>query len=178
MLSRVKPACLSRFSLSAAAPREVTAVAPGHRGCDTIAIRPPGASRPRSSASRSAGAGQNPRELTARMASKGPVERGRQPIDRRVDQGDPTGPDRRGVALGRLPQHDRRMVDAVDVTGAGTVEFGDCDAGSEADLKDAVGRAHVEQRDRPAAALPVGRAVRHHTRSPARPRPEDDEPGR
>jgi hypothetical protein len=48
----------------------------GKRGRDAMATRPPGASRRRSSASRSAGAGQKPRELTARMASKGPSRAG------------------------------------------------------------------------------------------------------
>jgi hypothetical protein len=37
------------------------------------------------------------------------------------------------------------MVDAVYVTGPGAGEFGDRDPGAEADLKDAVGRIHVEQ---------------------------------
>jgi len=55
---------------------DVSAVAPGQRGWDAMAMRPPGASRRRSSASRSARAGQNPRELTARMASKGPSTAG------------------------------------------------------------------------------------------------------
>jgi hypothetical protein len=39
------------------------------------------------------------------------------------------------------------MVDAVYMTGPGpgAGEFGDRDPGAEADLKDAVGRIHVEQ---------------------------------
>src|SRR5215468_10230316 len=72
----VKPAPRSKSSISRAALRDVSAVAPGQRGWDAMATRPPGARRRRSSASRSAGAGQNPRVLTARMASKGPSRAG------------------------------------------------------------------------------------------------------
>jgi hypothetical protein len=42
---------------------------------------------------------------------------------------------------------------------AGANQFRDREAGAEADLKNPVGRLHIEQRDRPAVALPVGRAV-------------------
>jgi hypothetical protein len=67
---------LSRFAISPAVRRDVLPVAPGQRGWDAMAIRPLGASRRRNSASRSAGADQNPRELTARMTSNGPSRAG------------------------------------------------------------------------------------------------------
>ena len=54
------------------------------------------------------------------------------------------------------------MVDAIHVTCAGAGQFRDREAGAEADLKDPVGGLHVEQRDHPAVALPVGRAVGEH----------------
>jgi hypothetical protein len=72
----VKPASCSWLSIPAAARRDVVAVAPGQRGWDAMAMRPPGTSRRRSSASRSAGADQNPRELTARIVSNGPSRAG------------------------------------------------------------------------------------------------------
>ncbi len=53
------------------------------------------------------------------------------------------------------------MVDAGDVTGAGTNQRGDGHARTEADLQHVIGWARAEQRDRPEAALPVGRAVSH-----------------
>src|SRR5262249_43659077 len=72
VLRCVRPAPRSRSSISRAALRDVSAVAPGQRGWDAMAMRPPGASRRRSSASRSAWAGQNPRALMAMLASHGP----------------------------------------------------------------------------------------------------------
>src|SRR6266851_749998 len=54
------------------------------------------------------------------------------------------------------------MVDAIHVTCAGADQFRDREAGAEADLKDTVGGLHTEQRDHPAVALPVGRAVGKH----------------
>src|SRR5579859_878941 len=54
------------------------------------------------------------------------------------------------------------MVRAVHVTGARADQFRDRDARAEADLEDAVGGPHAEQRDHPAVALPVGRAVSEH----------------
>jgi hypothetical protein len=89
----VKPARRGRFSISLAALREVAAVAPGQRGWDAMAMRPPGAS-----------------PAVARRAGR----RGLVPRPRRV---------------------------------------------AEADLEDLVGGLHPEQRDYPAVALPVGRAV-------------------
>jgi hypothetical protein len=89
----VKPAVRSRFSISSAALRDAAAVAPGQRGWDTVAMRPPGPSRWRSPASRSAGAGQNPRELTARMASY----RGCTKLDTRRGSGQVRGHARRRV---------------------------------------------------------------------------------
>jgi hypothetical protein len=62
--------------ISLAASSEVFLVAPGQRGWEAMAMLPPGVSRRRKSSSRSAGAVQNPRELTARMASKGPWRAG------------------------------------------------------------------------------------------------------
>ena len=49
------------------------------------------------------------------------------------------------------------MVDAVHVACAGADQFRDRQPGTEADLKDLVGGLHTEQRNHPAAALPVGR---------------------
>src|SRR6266480_2489959 len=54
------------------------------------------------------------------------------------------------------------MVDAVHVARAGADQFRDRNARAEADLQDPAGGLHVEQRDRPAVALPVGRAVGEH----------------
>ncbi len=54
------------------------------------------------------------------------------------------------------------MVDAVHVTRAGADQFRDRHAGAEAELEDLVGGVHIEQRDHPAVALPVGRAVGEH----------------
>ena len=53
------------------------------------------------------------------------------------------------------------MVDAAYVTCAGADQFRDRQAGAEADFKGLVGGLHAEQRDHPATALPVGRAVGH-----------------
>jgi hypothetical protein len=53
------------------------------------------------------------------------------------------------------------MVDAVHVACAGADQVRDRQAGTEADLKDLVGGPHTEQRDHPAAALPIGRAMGH-----------------
>ena len=52
------------------------------------------------------------------------------------------------------------MVDAVHVACAGADQFRDRQPGTEADLKDLVGELHTEQRNHPAAALPVGRVGR------------------
>ena len=54
------------------------------------------------------------------------------------------------------------MVDAIHVACADADQFRDREAGAEADLKDLVGGLNIEQRDRPAGALPVGRAVGKH----------------
>jgi hypothetical protein len=152
----VKPAPRSRSSISRAALSEVLVVAPGQRGWDATAMRPPGVSRRRSSSSRSVGAGQNPRELTARMARK--------LIDRGPAQADPSGPNGSGVAPGRLAEHHVGVVDAVHVScvADSAAQLGDGEAGTEADLENPVGGLHIEQRDHPAVALAVGGAVRHH----------------
>ena len=59
------------------------------------------------------------------------------------------------------------MVDAVHVTRADADQCRDGQARTEADLQDLVGGPHTEQRDHPAAALPVGRAVGHLPRGHA-----------
>ena len=63
------------------------------------------------------------------------------------------------------------MVDAVYVTGASADQLRDCDTGSESDLKDPVGRAHVEQRDHPPVALPVRGTMGEHPAGHAPGRP-------
>jgi DNA-binding transcriptional MerR regulator len=59
------------------------------------------------------------------------------------------------------------MVDAVHVACARADQFRDRQARTETDLEDLVGGPHAEQRDHPAAALPVGRAVGHLPRGHA-----------
>src|SRR5487761_998508 len=59
------------------------------------------------------------------------------------------------------------MVGAVHVARAGPGQLRDRDAGAEADLEDLAGGLHIdglhiEQRDHPAVALPVGRSVGKH----------------
>jgi DNA-binding transcriptional MerR regulator len=84
------------------------------------------------------------------------------PVNRRVDQCDLPRPDGGRVAPGRLPEHHAGMVDAVHVARARPDQFGDREARTETDLQDPVGGLDPEQRDRPAVALPVGRAVGEH----------------
>ena len=106
--------------------------------------------------------GPEPEGVDGEDSVEGAVESGRKLIGRCIDQGDPAGPDGGSVAPGRLPEHHAGMVDAIHVTCAGADQFRDREAGAEADLKDTVGGLHTEQRDHPAVALPVGRAVGKH----------------
>jgi DNA-binding transcriptional MerR regulator len=54
------------------------------------------------------------------------------------------------------------VVDAIHLPSGGAAgELGDGHAGAEADLEHSVTGLHVQQRHRPAVALPVGAAVRH-----------------
>jgi hypothetical protein len=66
------PASVSRPASSLAAAAEVAAVAPGQRGWDTRAIRPPGRNSRASSRSRAVGSGHMPTVLTASAALNGP----------------------------------------------------------------------------------------------------------
>jgi DNA-binding transcriptional MerR regulator len=106
--------------------------------------------------------GPEPEGVDGEDGVEGAIESGRKLIDRSPHQGDPPGPDGGGVAPGRLPEHHAGMVDAVHVTRAGADQFRDRQSGAEADLEDLVGGLHTEQRDHPAVALPVGRAVGKH----------------
>lgn len=87
----------------------------------------------------------------------------RQPLDRGLPQHDLPGTDGGRVAPARLPQHHRRVIDAVDSTPGGEAcQFRDGDAGAETDLEHVVRRAHVEQGHHPQVALPIGGAMGHH----------------
>ena len=66
------PASVSRVASSLAAAAEVAAVAPGQRGWDTKAMRPPGRNSRASSRSRTVGSGHMPTVLTASAALNGP----------------------------------------------------------------------------------------------------------
>lgn len=66
------PASVSRPASSLAAAAEVAAVAPGQRGWDTRAMRPPGRNSRASSRSRAVGSGHMPTVLTASAALNGP----------------------------------------------------------------------------------------------------------
>src|SRR3954471_13719078 len=76
-----KPASESRAANFSAAAADVAAVAPGQRGCETRAIRPPGRSRRPMSRSRTVGSGHMPTVLTASAASNGPSVRCRRSTD-------------------------------------------------------------------------------------------------
>jgi DNA-binding transcriptional MerR regulator len=111
--------------------------------------------------------GPEPEGVDSENSVEGTVESDRKLLDRCIDQGDPAGSDGGGVAPGRLPEHHAGMVDAVHATCAGADQFRDRDAGAETNLKDTVGGLHTEQRDHPAVALPVGRAMGKHPASHA-----------
>jgi hypothetical protein len=95
---------------------------------------------------------------------EGAIEGGRQLIDRGPVQADPSGGDGGGVAAGGLVEHHLGVVDAVHVAlvADAAAQLGDRQARTKADLQDPVGGLHLQQRDHPAVALAVGRAVRHH----------------
>ena len=162
MLSCVKPASLQQvldFAGGAAGRVRRGAGAAG-LGCDGDA--PAGCEPPAQLGEPFGRRGPEPEGVDGEDGVEGAVDSGRKLIGRCIDQGDPPGPDGGGVAPGRLPEHHAGMVDAVHVTRAGADQFRDRHAGAEADLKDLVGGPHIEQRDHPAVALPVGRAVGEH----------------
>ncbi len=104
-----KPASESRAANLSAAAADVAAVAPGQRGCETRAIRPPGRSRRPMSRSRAVGSGQMP-TVDRQCGVERPVGH-LQALDRRVDDADPSGPDGGRVAPASLPDHHLRVVD-------------------------------------------------------------------
>jgi len=84
-----------------------------------------------------------------------------QPLRRGAREVDAPSPYRGGVAPGCLPHHDLGVVDAVDLPAGGAPgQFGDGDAGPEADFQHPVGGPHLQQAHRPAIAFAVGAAVR------------------
>jgi hypothetical protein len=117
------PAASSASTISLAAGAVVSAVAPGHRGCDTIAISPPPRNRPASSFGRRAGSDHIPMLLTANV------------------EGHAARADRRRVATRSLGAHHRRPVDAKDLSmGRPPCELTHRDARPEPDLEDAIRR--------------------------------------
>src|ERR1022692_4441540 len=64
------PASTRRIAMSVPASELVLAVAPGHRGCEAMAMRPPGRSNARKERKHVTGSSQKPIELTARTLSK------------------------------------------------------------------------------------------------------------
>ena len=83
--------------MSRAAWAEVSLVAPGQRGCEAIAILPPGRILARNSLSRASRSWPKPIELTARIASTGWFQLG-QFLDRAQPKIDATGLNARCVA--------------------------------------------------------------------------------
>src|SRR5712691_9888504 len=73
----VKPATVRRAAISRPAATVVSAVAPGHRGWETIAIRPPVRMRRWSSLSRASGSRHMPMLFTAKTLSNGSASAGR-----------------------------------------------------------------------------------------------------
>jgi hypothetical protein len=99
LLTLMKPACWSRWAVSMPKRSAVAAVAPGQRGCETIATRPPGRTAPRSSLSRVSGSGHIPKLLTT--STSRPDRPARHPWAASADPGRPPVGDRAYPCLGQ-----------------------------------------------------------------------------
>ena len=153
----VKPAAVRRAAHSRPAATVVSAVAPGHRGWETIAIRPPGRKRRWSACNPASGSRHMPTVFTAKTLSNGSANVGSCSTEARRRS---TRPAHTAAALrlSRLPQHDGRVIDTVhEAVRRPTAQLSDRDPRSEADLQDAVGGLHPKQADGPHIALAVRR---------------------
>jgi len=100
-----KPASLSRFSISRAALRDVSAVAPGQAGPGRDGNAPARRQPPAQLGEPLGRRGPEAEGVDGEDGVEGTIESGRNLIDQSPHQGDPRGPDSGGVALGRLPEH-------------------------------------------------------------------------
>ena len=144
-----------------AAAAEVAAVAPGQRGWDTRAMRPPGRKQPAEFAQPGGRVGPHADCVDGKRGVEWPVA-DRQALDRRANQAYPSGPYGGPIAAAGLADHYLRVVDAdhqsPDRSGG---EGGDGHARTAAEFDDAVGRLDVEKLHRPAVARHVRRASAH-----------------
>jgi hypothetical protein len=95
---------------SSATAIEVAAVAPGRRGCDTSAMRPPGPQQPGELAEPGGWIGPHGDRVDGKRGVEWPIVDG-QALDRRVDQAYSSSLDRGPVAAASLTDHHLRMVD-------------------------------------------------------------------
>ena len=156
---RVKPTAVRRAAIARPAAAVVSAVAPGHRSWDTIAIRPPGRMRRWTACDPASGSRHMPMVFTAKTLSNGAAHVGSCSAAPRRST---TCPARSAAALRRLPDHDGRVIDAAHKTArCPAAQLPDGDSRSEADLQNAVAWLDPEQADGPHVALAVRRPQRH-----------------